>query len=112
VKSHRAKYRIATLCRALEISASGYYAWSTRPPSARKLADMMLGDRLEALWRNSHETYGRPRIQADLRDEGVYASDKRIARLMRERMIHGASRRKGFKTTIRDRDAPPGTRSG
>jgi putative transposase len=107
VKSNQATYRISTMCRTLGISASGYYAWSTRPPSARKLADMILGDRLEALWRNSHETYGRPRIQADLHDEGVYASDKRIARLMRERMIHGASRRKGFKTTIRDRDARP-----
>jgi putative transposase len=107
VKSHQAKYRIATLCRTLEISASGYYAWSTRPPSARKVADLMLGDRIEANWRASRETYGRPRIQSDLIDEGIHASDKRIARLMRERNIHGASRRKGFKTTIRDRDARP-----
>jgi len=107
VKSHQAKYRIATLCRTLEISASGYYARSTRPPSARKISDMLLGDRIEALWRESHETYGRPRIQADLIDEGIHVSDKRVARLMKERNIHGASRRKGFKTTVRDRDARP-----
>ncbi len=43
----------------------------------------------------------------DLRDGGIYVSDKRIARLMRERMIAGASRRKGFKTTVRDCDARP-----
>jgi putative transposase len=71
------------------------------------VADLLLGDRLEALWRASHETYGRPRLQADLHDENIHASDKRIARLMRERMIVGASRRKGFKTTIRDLDARP-----
>jgi putative transposase len=68
---------------------------------------MMLGDRIEALWRESRETYGRPRIQADLIDEDIHVSDKRVARLMRERNIHGASRRKGFKTTIRDREARP-----
>jgi putative transposase len=107
VKSHQAKYRISTMCRMLEISPSGYYAWATRPPSARKISDLLLGDRIEANWRDSRETYGRPRIQADLVDEGIHVSDKRVARLMRERRIHGASRRKGFKTTVRDRDARP-----
>jgi putative transposase len=68
---------------------------------------MLLGDRIEANWRESRETYGRPRIQADLIDEGIHVSDKRVARLMKERSIHGASRRKGFKTTVRDREARP-----
>jgi putative transposase len=107
VKSHQAQYCISTLCRVLGVSASGYYAWSTRRPSARKVANGLLGDRLEAHWRESREIYGRPRLQADLREEGIRASDKRVARLMRERNIHGASRRKGFKTTVRDRDARP-----
>jgi putative transposase len=107
VKSHQAKYRISTMCRMLEISTSGYYAWATRPPSARTISDLLLGDRVEALWRDSRETYGRPRIQSDLVDEGIHVSDKRVARLMKERSIHGASRRKGFKTTVRDRDARP-----
>jgi len=107
VKSNQAQYCISTLCRVLGVSASGYYAWSTRRPSARKVANGLLGDRLEAHWRESREIYGRPRLQADLREEGIRASDKRVARLMRERNIHGASRRKGFKTTVRDRDARP-----
>ena len=107
MKSNQAKYRISTLCRTLEISASGYHACSTRPPSARKISDITLGDRIESLWRDSRETYGRPRIQADLIDESIHVSDKRVARLMKERNIHGASRRKGFKTTVRDRDARP-----
>jgi putative transposase len=71
------------------------------------MADIAIGDRIEVCWRESRQTYGRPRIQADLHDEGIHASDKRVARLMRERNIHGASRRKGFKTTVRDRDARP-----
>jgi putative transposase len=68
---------------------------------------MYLGDRIESSWRQSRETYGRPRIQADLRDECIYISDKRAARLMRERNVQGSSRRKGFTTTVRDRDARP-----
>lgn len=67
----------------------------------------MLGDRLEVLHRQSRSTYGRPRLRQDLRDEGFRVSDKRIARIMRERKIYGATRRKGFKTTVRNRDARP-----
>jgi len=107
VKSNQATYSISMQCRLLGVSASGYYAWSTRPPSPRALGDLMLGDRIEALWHESRETYGRPRIQGDLAEAGIHVSDKRVARLMRERNIHGASRRKGFKTTVRDHDARP-----
>lgn len=107
VKAHQAIWPVAVQCRVLEVSPSGYYAWLKRPLSKRRQSDQELGDRIEVLWHDSRENYGRPRIQADLRDEGVQASDKRVARLMRERNIHGASRRKGFKTTVRDRDARP-----
>jgi putative transposase len=98
---------VVTQCRVLDVSPSGFYAWLKRGPSKRRQADVALGDRIEALHRASRETYGRPRIQADLRDENIFASDKRVARLMRERNIQGATRRKGFKTTIRDKDARP-----
>jgi putative transposase len=107
VKAHQALWPVATQCRVLEVSPSGYYAWLKRPLSKRRQSDRELGDRIEGLWHESRQNYGRPRIQADLRDGGIKASDKRVARLMRERNIHGASRRKGFKTTIRDRDARP-----
>jgi putative transposase len=107
VKAHQARWPVATQCRVLEVSPSGYYAWRNRAPSRRRQADLLLGDRIEALHRKSRSTYGRPRIQADLQDEGIRVSDKRVARLMRERGLHGASRRKGFTTTVRNRDARP-----
>jgi putative transposase len=78
-----------------------------RPPSRRRQHDLVLADRIEVLHRQSRSTYGRPRLRQDLRDEGFRVSDKRIARIMRERKIHGATRRKGCKTTVRDRDARP-----
>lgn len=90
------------MCRVLEVSTSGYYAWLKRLPSRRKLADIALGDRIETYFRKSRSTYGRPRIQADLQDDGFFVSDKRVARLMRERKLRGASRRRFIRTTIRD----------
>jgi putative transposase len=107
VKAHHAIWPVSTQCRVLEVSSSGFYAWLKRDPSKHHQADVVLGDRIEELHRASTQAYGRPRIQADLRDEKVFVSDKRVARLMRERHIQGASRRKAFKTTIRDEDARP-----
>ena len=107
MKAYQAVYPIATMCRVLEVSASGYYAWRKRLPSKRAQADLVLGDRIETLHRQSREIYGRPRIQDDLRDDGIFVGDKRVARLMRERNIHGISRRKGCTTTARAVDARP-----
>jgi putative transposase len=107
VKANQADYPISMLCRVLGVSASGYYAWNTRPPSMRKIADARLGDHIEVIYRKSRFTYGRPRINAELIDEGIGISAKRLARLMRERFIYGVSRRKGVTTTIRDRDSRP-----
>lgn len=107
MKSYHADYAVTTLCRVLDVSPSGYYAWLHRAPSPRRQRDIVIGDRIEVLHRKSRGNYGRPRLQADLRDEGIRMSDRRVARLMRERNIQGATRRKAFTTTVRDRDARP-----
>ena len=67
----------------------------------------MIGDRLEAFHRESDGNYGRPRLHADLREHGIAISGKRGARLMRERNIQGATRRRFTVTTVRDRTARP-----
>jgi putative transposase len=100
-------HAVSRLCRLLDVSVSGYYAWCKRPPSQRRSTDLLLGDRIEAIHRKSRSTYGRPRIHFELREDGVAISGKRVARLMRERGIFGASRRKLTTTTIRNRDARP-----
>jgi putative transposase len=107
VRAHQANWPIATQCRVLEVSTSGYYAWCKRLPSERAQADAAIGDAIEVHFERSRCTYGRPRLQADLRDAEILTSDRRVARLMRERSVHGASRRKGYITTVRDRDARP-----
>ncbi len=107
MNAHQALWPIVTQCRVLKVSSSGYYAWRKRSPSKHALADAAIGDAVEVHFERSRCTYGRPRIQVDLRELGVRASDKRVARLMRERKIQGASRRKGIITTRRDADTRP-----
>src|SRR5690625_3906916 len=72
------------MCRVLGVSRSGYYAWSGRPPSARSVADALLRVRIEAIHKKSDGTYGRPRIHAELKEEGMRVGAKRIARLTGE----------------------------
>jgi putative transposase len=91
----------------LKVSISGYYAWRNRPICEHAQSDAAIGDALEVFFERSRFTYGRPRLIDDLRDAGIRASEKRLGRLMRERNIHGASRRKAFKTTVRDIDTRP-----
>jgi putative transposase len=95
------------MCRLLGVSASGYYAWRERPPSARVQADAALTERIRAIHKHSRETYGVPRIHAELVEEGTRAGRKRIARLMRQAGLEGISRRKRVRTTQRREDAHP-----
>jgi putative transposase len=107
VKRNQANYPVATLCRLLGVSTSSHYARLNRPPSARAHSDARLTERIRALHQRSRGSYGVLRILEDLREEGERVNHKRVARLMRSAGLVGISRRKGFKTTVRDRDARP-----
>ena len=107
MKSHRAEYPIATMCRVLGVSTSGYYAWLTRPPSERAKEDARLVERIKGIHGESRGTYGAPRIHAELVAQDVRISRKRVSRLMKGAGLEGVSRRKGQITTVRDRDSRP-----
>ena len=100
-------HAIATMCRVLGVSASGYYARLTRPPAARARADAELSARIAAIHQRSRATYGAPRIHAELAAEGLHVGCKRVARLMKAACLYGVSRRQWVTTTVRDRDARP-----
>ncbi len=106
VKVNQASYPIVTMCRLLEVSTSGYYAWRDRRPSARAEGDGALLARIKTIHAASRRTYGAPRIHAELAAEDIYVGRKRIARLMRAAGLKGVSRRKGIRTTKRADDAP------
>ena len=102
MRANRAFYPVATMCRLLGVSASGYYAWQGRAPSARAESDGAMLDRIRDIHRTSRGTYGAPRVHAELVAQGHAVGRKRIARLMRRAGLRGISRRKGTRTTVRD----------
>jgi putative transposase len=100
--ANQAMLSISTMSRTLGVSRSGFYAWRERAASARSKADAALTERIKAIHKASRETYGAPRIHAELIDEGIHVGRKRVERLMKAAGIAGVSRRKGARTTFRD----------
>ncbi len=102
-------YKVATMCRVLEVSTSGYYAWLERKPSDRAVANQKLTTAIKAIHGESHGTYGALRIHAELveGERKMKVGRHRVARLMRAAGVVGVSRRREPTTTRRAPDARP-----
>ena len=102
VEAEKANHRVNAMCKALKVSKSGFYGWRDRAPSARDQADALLSEKIACIHRDSHETYGAPRIHFELRTLGIRCARKRVARLMREAGLFGCGgRRRKVRTTLR-----------
>jgi putative transposase len=101
MSANQASFRVATMARLLGVSRAGYYAWTGRPLSAHAKADAVLLERIRTVHATSRETYGAPRIHAELRAAGERHGRKRVARLMRGAGLVGASHRRGGPVTTR-----------
>lgn len=108
IVAEKALYPVRLLCRVLEVSASGFYAWCHRTPSDRELSNRTLLDLLQTIHLQSRGTYGAPRIQAELRHvHGLLVSRKRIARLLRLAGLAGRHLRRRRGLTKPDTTAVP-----
>ena len=108
MSANQACFPIATMVRVLGVSKAGYYAWVNRPASAHATADAALLKRVRTVHASSRQTYGAPRVHAELQGRGEQHGRKRIARLMRQAGLVGASHRHGGPvTTRRDQEARP-----
>ena len=76
------------------LSRAGYYAWTSRAPCAREVADGVLTTQIRAAFDGNRKVSGAPWIHAELIDADVHVGRKRVARLMREAGIVGCHRRK------------------
>ena len=94
------------MCKALNVSPSGYYAWRKRPISVREMANRELVKKIEAVYNDSYETYGSPRVYRELRALGLACSENRVARLMRLLGLQAKQVRRYKSTTKRNKKHP------
>jgi putative transposase len=107
IDAEKAYYPVTMLCRMLGVSKSGYYAWRSRPPSNRSCEDAVLTEKIREIHGRSRDTYGYPRVHAELRSLGIVCGRRRVARLMRAAGLRGCMRGKKRRTTRRDPRAAP-----
>ena len=107
IEAERTRFPVQFMCRMLEVSRSGYYGWRDRPPSKRSRENAALTEKVREIHRRSRETYGSPRVHAELRALGTRCGRKRVARLMRKAGLRGCTRGRGKRTTRRSGRAVP-----
>lgn len=102
----KASFRVSQLCRVLDVTPGGYYAWVKRPASARAQRDRRLKVLVRASFDASKQRYGSPRIHRDLVEQDEPVSRKRVIRLMQEDGLKARVRKRFKCTTMSDHDQP------
>jgi len=99
VRTQARNFPVVVLCRVLEVSVSGYYAWSRRPESSRSREDRRLSVEIRSIHEKSKHRYGSPRVHDELTEGGERCSRKRVARLMTQEGLRAREPRKFRRTT-------------
>ena len=107
IEAERTNFSVQFMCRLLGVSRSGNYAWRGRPPSRRSRQDATLTGKIRQIHRTSRETYGSPRVHAELRALGARCGRKRGERLMGQAGLRGCMRGRRRSTTHRSKRAAP-----
>ena len=106
IHTEKARCTVQALCRALDVSPSGFYAWCRQPESAHAQRDRQLRVLIRASHEASRYRYGSPRVHEDLIEQGVPISRKRVVRLMRAEGLTARVRKRFKCTTMSDHDQP------
>ena len=105
--SHRHTFGLESICPVLQVAASAVRSCVARPVSAHDVADELLKPKIQQLFDDNYQVYGRRKITVGLRREyGLIVDKDRVARLMRELGIRGVSRSRSIITTRPDTSAP------
>jgi putative transposase len=107
IEQHVDTFPVRLMCRVLEVSPSGFYAWRSRPESARTARDRHLLAKVRRLQVQHHGRYGSPRMHAALRAEGHGCSRGRVERLMRRHDIRALAGRRFRPCTTDSRHSLP-----
>jgi transposase InsO family protein len=100
IENHRTEHSICLMCKVLEVSSSGFYAWRGRPESQRRREDRKLKVLIRAAFFAGRKSYGTVRIQGELLDHGIHCGRQRIGRLMKEEGLVPKKARLFRRTTI------------
>ncbi len=106
IQAHARIYHITTMCRVLQVSRAGYYAWRARPLCERVKDDVVLRERIRQIHKQVKGRYGSPRVRMELRALGIRCAKKRVARLMRVEGLRAKSARRYRVTTNSDHAQP------
>ena len=87
IQANQRSYGVRTMCRMLQVSPSGYYAARSRPASACSRRRVLLTSRIREVHVASRQTYGAPRVHAELRAQGVACCRNTVAKLMHQAQI-------------------------
>jgi putative transposase len=106
IVAEKARHTVVILCRCLQVTPSGFYAWRQRPESTRSRDDRRLKVLIQASFDESKQRYGSPRIHRDLIEAQEPVSRKRVIRLMQEQGLQARARKRFKCTTISDHNQP------
>lgn len=107
MKNFSCEFSVEKMAHILGVSRSGYYAFIKRPLSKRSFNNNVLGEKIRRIFEQSFETYGSPRIHAALKEEGLFCSRKRVARLMHHQgLVAKMTKKFKMQTTIQDKQTP------
>lgn len=107
MRLQRAHFKVAVMCRVLEVSKSGYYDWLDRPESRRARRHRYLLTKIRQAHIESREIYGAPRIHAELVDQGERVGKNTVARLMRREHIQSKVHKRFVVTTASNHTRKP-----
>ena len=102
----KAHHTVTILCRCLQVTTSGFYAWRRRPESTHAVDDRRLTVLVRASFEESQHRYGSPRVHEDLIEQQERVSRKRVVRLMQEEGLKARVRKRYQHTTMSDHDQP------
>jgi putative transposase len=100
IHAEKAYHPIKTLCRNLEVSRQGYYAWRQRPTSPRVKADAELCLAVRKVFVETDARYGSPRVLRELRAQGFKTSKRAVERAMRAQGLTPPTPRRHRITTV------------
>lgn len=103
---HRSKFLVAKMCKILDVSRSGYYAWRNRPESTRSKRRKRITKRVYQIFVKSRRLYGSPKIREVLRQEGERVAQKTVAKIMWENGLRSRTVRKYKATTYSNHNYP------